>query len=261
MGTTGECHGVCAVLPPLTRRPLLVWQFWDGGLRVECFLAGGVVPPSLAGTSWNGLAHAADWFLTLTTGVAGIAVDPATTGGPRPLDSFNLWPAILAGGASPRREVVHQVNNSYFDEGVQAIRINDLKLIRGPPGDNRTIAWPERAAKPVPLGLSGAVVEPGTDHVRGTVLGGALKGPRCHPYCLFNITADEGESVDLAQDDAFAATAAAMIARLDAHGASAPPHAYVWPNASQFAAVSRAACPREVATGSVQPFDIDGDAV
>ena len=135
--------------------------------------------------------------------------------------------------------------------------MGDLKLIRGPPGDNRTIPWPERAAVPVPLGRSGAVIEPGTDHVRCTVLSGALKGPRCHPYCLFNITADEGELVDLAGRSEYATAAAAIIARLDFHGATGPPPAYIWPNASEFNRVAKAACPREVETGSVQPFDID----
>ena len=229
--------------------------FFDGGLRVEAFLAGGAIPAALAGTAWDGLAHASDWYLTLVEGWAGVAVDPATTGGPRPLDGFNLWPAILGGLPSPRTEVVHQVNNSYFDEGASAIRVGDMKLIRGLAGDNRTIAWPERAAKPVPLGRSGAVVEPGTDHVRGTVLGGSVVH-HCRPFCLYNITADEGESHDLAADGAFAALAASLIARLDFHGATGPPPAYIWPNISDFQRAVQAACPREVETGSVQPVDI-----
>merc|ERR1719215_144476 len=36
----------------------------------------------------------------------------------------------------------------------------------GSPGDARWVAWPEPAASEVPLGLTGAVIEPGTDHVR-----------------------------------------------------------------------------------------------
>ena len=39
--------------------------FFDGGLRVEAFLSGGAVPPALRGTTWPGLAHASDWYLTL----------------------------------------------------------------------------------------------------------------------------------------------------------------------------------------------------
>ncbi len=192
-------------------------------------------------------------------GYAGITVDPASTcnvEGCRPLDGFNLWPAILASGASPRTEVVHQVNNSYFDEGVQAIRVGDLKLIRGQPGDNRTIPWPERSRQAVPLGKSGAVVEPGTDHVRSTVLGGAKIPRPCKPFCLFNITADEGETVDLAPNPAYAQQAAAILQRLDFHGATGPPPAYIWPDTQAFNKVVKDACPMELLTGSVQPIDI-----
>ena len=150
---------------------------------------------------------------------------------------------------------MHQVNNSYFTEGVQAIRVGDLKLIRGPAGDNRTIAWPERSKVPVPLGKTGAGIEEGPDHVRCTVLGGAVLHA-CHPYCLFNITADEGETEDLAGRAEYRAVAESMMARLDWHGATGPPHAYIWPNLTEFAQVTRAACPAILASGSVQPIDV-----
>lgn len=230
--------------------------FFDGGLRVEAFLAGGALPAALRGTTWDGLAHASDWYATLVEGYAGLTIDPASTGGPRPLDSLNLWPAILAGAASPRTEIIHQVNNSYFDEGASALRVGDMKLIRGAAGDNRTIAWPEREAKEVPLGLSGAVVEAGTDHVRSTVLPGPVPHA-CKPYCLYNITADPGESQDLARgnDPALRALAAQLIARLDAAGAEGPPHAYVWQNMTEFQRQSRISCEASVAMGSVQPVD------
>jgi hypothetical protein len=230
--------------------------FFDGGLRVEAFLAGGALPAALRGATWDGLAHASDWYSTLIEGYAGLAIDPASTGGPRPLDSLNLWPAILAGAASPRTEIIHQVNNSYFDEGVSALRVGDMKLIRGAAGDNRTIAWPEREAKEVPLGLSGAVIEAGTDHVRSTVLPGPVLH-MCKPYCLYNVSADPSESNDLARgnDPAMHALAAQLIARLDAVGAEGPPHAYVWANMTEFQRQSRISCEASVVTGSVQPVD------
>ena len=228
--------------------------FWDGGLRVEAFLAGGLLPAGSRGSTWRGLAHASDWYPTLVTGVAGVPIDPAATGGPRPLDGLNLWPSILANNPSPRTEVIHQVNNSYFDEGVQALRVGDLKLIRGPPGDARTIAWPERSTRAVPLGRSGAVVEPGTDHVRGTTLSNG-SGPPCAPFCLFNVSADPGEQHDLSGDASYRAAAAALLARLDEAGASGPPRNWIWQNASDFKRVSQGLCAQELQLGSVQPVD------
>ena len=230
--------------------------FFDGGLRVEAFLAGGALPAARRGATWAGLAHASDWYLTLLEGYAGLAVSAGATGGPRPLDSLNLWPALVAGAPSPRTEIIHQVNNSYFDEGASALRVGDMKLIRGAAGDNRTIAWPERAAVAVPLGLTGAVIEAGTEHVRAPVLPGATPHA-CLPYCLFNISADPGESNDLAHraDPALRALAAKLIERLDAAGATGPPHAYIWANQTEFQREARISCEASLQSGSVQPVD------
>lgn len=221
---------------------------------MEAFLAGGLLPAALRGSTWAGMAHASDWYPTLVEGVAGVPIDPASTGGPRPVDGFNLWPAILAGSPSPRTEVIHQVNNSHFTEGVQALRVGDLKLIRGPPGDGRTIAWPERSKVAVPLGRTGGVVEPGTDHVRGTTLKNG-PGPACTPFCLFNVTGDPGETTDLAGDARFAAAAAAMLEKLDAAGATGPPRNWIWQNLTDFHRAVAEGCPRQLQTGSVQPTD------
>ena len=229
--------------------------FYDGGLRVEAFLSGGAIPAALAGTSWDGLAHASDIYLTLTEGYAGVAVDPAKTGGPAPIDGYNLWPAILSSGASPRTEIIHQVNNSYFDEGASALRVGDMKLIRGIIGDNRTLAFPAPGDVPVPLGRSGAVVEPGTDHVRAPALT-SENGRPCKPFCLYNITQDPGEHDNLAHLPRYASLAAALIARLDEVGAAAPPPAYIWQNLTQFQKEVKAACPRELAAGALLPLDI-----
>jgi hypothetical protein len=192
--------------------------------------------------------------LSSREGVAGASIAPGSTGGPRPLDSLNLWPALLANAPSPRTEVVIQVNNSYFTENCSVIRVGDMKLIRGIIGDNRTLAFPPPGDAPVPLGRTGAVVEPGTDHVRAPALA-SENGRPCRPFCLFNISADMGEEHDLAHQPRYAALAKALIARLDEVGAAAPPPAYIWANLSEFNREVRAACPAEVAAGALLPLD------
>lgn len=77
---------------------------------MTAFLNGGALPEQLAGNTWDGMAHASDWYLTLTEGYAGIPVNSSLTGGPRPLDGFNLWSALTALGPSPRNEVISQVS-------------------------------------------------------------------------------------------------------------------------------------------------------
>lgn len=229
--------------------------FYDGGLKVEAFLAGGAIPPQVINTTWYGLAHASDWYLTLLEGYAGITVNPSSTGGPRPLDSLNLWSSIMSNSVSPRNEIIHQVNNSYFDEGASALRIGDMKLVRGLIGDNRTLAWPEKVQHDVPWGLTGAVLEEGTDHLRSTVLGGQVIH-HCTPYCLWNITSDPGENFDLAEDPKFNALAAAMISRLDEAGRTGPPNAYIWDvNSTAFHKAVQKTCLQGLAIGSIQPVD------
>ncbi len=121
-------------------------------------------------------------------------------------------------------------------------------------GDNRTIAWPERSKTAVPLGLTGAVIEPGTDHVRGTELGGVVPG-KCNPWCLFNLTADIGEAFDLAHNPAFHGIAVSLAARLDEAGATGPPPAYIWPNQTEFKEIVEAQCTTWADAASVQPVD------
>jgi hypothetical protein len=116
-------------------------------MNVPCFLSGPALRLSAArrGSIWPGLAHVSDFYSTLFVGVAGGDSASLAGGktGPRDPDSINLWPAILAGTVSPREEVVHQVNCSYFDEGVQSMRWKNYKLIRsqipGGAGDARIV--------------------------------------------------------------------------------------------------------------------------
>jgi len=195
--------------------------------------------------------------LSSREGVAGASIAPGSTGGPRPLDSLNLWPALLANAPSPRTEVVIQVNNSYFTENCSVIRVGDMKLIRGVagPGDNRTVAWPPPGDAPVPLGRSGGIVEPGTDHVRGSELSGGVVPSHCRPHCLFNLTADISEAIDLAHEPAYAALARSLIARLDAAGAEGPPHAYLWPPQHFHGVVQKQLCDVANRLGTVEPID------
>ena len=67
-------------------------------------MSGGLIPPPRRGRQFDGILHVADWYYTLVKGIAGLSVPPDT--GPIPPDSFDMWPAILGGGTSPRTEVV-----------------------------------------------------------------------------------------------------------------------------------------------------------
>jgi arylsulfatase B len=79
---------------------------WEGGIRVPTFVAGGVLPASMAGKHLDGLVSVADWWATFA-GLAGLA-PTAPAAGPAAPQSIDQWP-YLSGVATapPRTELVH----------------------------------------------------------------------------------------------------------------------------------------------------------
>ena len=125
-------------------------------MRVTAFLSGSLIPKARQGQEWSGLAHSSDLYATIAEGVAGLTV-PAHTG-PRPLDGFNLLPAILGNHSSPRTEIIHQVVNNYTAQRTAAsdpavIRSGNYKLILGEPGDATIRRWPSPSTTAVVFGL------------------------------------------------------------------------------------------------------------
>ena len=90
--------------------------FFEGGVRVMSFVSGPMIPPARQGTRWSGMAASADWYRTITEGIAGGTLPKNT--GYRPPDALNLWPAIMDGSAGPRTEVVHP---RVRDDGAQHV--------------------------------------------------------------------------------------------------------------------------------------------
>ena len=99
---------------------------WEGGVRVSAFLAGGALPPVVQGTTSEALCHIADWYATFAS-LAGVNATDTEAGavGLPPIDSVNLWPALVTGGpsAAPARTEIQL--------STDALISGRLKLIRG----------------------------------------------------------------------------------------------------------------------------------
>lgn len=128
--------------------------FFEGGVRVMAFISGPMIPAGRRGTRWAGMAASADWYATIPVGIAAGPPLPADTGY-RPPDALNLWESILDGSAGPRTEVVHQVENQWSCDVTQpnggcvsSIRMGEMKLIIGGPGDSRTVEKPAPCVVP-----------------------------------------------------------------------------------------------------------------
>mmetsp|Transcript_22344 Transcript_22344/g.51800 ORF Transcript_22344/g.51800 Transcript_22344/m.51800 type:complete len:569 (+) Transcript_22344:28-1734(+) len=80
---------------------------FEGGIRVNALVSGGLVPEVRRGSRLEGFATAWDWYATYAA-LAG--VDPfdhrAAAAGLPQHDSLNLWPWLAGAADSPRKEVI-----------------------------------------------------------------------------------------------------------------------------------------------------------
>ena len=140
--------------------------------------------PGRPGSVWDGMTAVADWWPVLC-GLAG--ADPSDSGpGKVPVDGINVWQALLAGSASPRNELIVGMGAqaAVFPPAgsVGALRVDGvrgkLKLIVGRQRDGTAWVGPRYPNASTPNTTFPPPVA-------------------CEPACLFNLSADPREAMDL----------------------------------------------------------------
>ena len=115
-------------------------SLWEGGVRTQTFLHWSGFSTRVSGSTWGGMAHVADWGVTLTAALGHVASKPA---GEPDFDGVNLWPALQSGDASPRTEILLSMRAAgecvgkdplCRHPGYLAYRKGRWKLIYGKPG-------------------------------------------------------------------------------------------------------------------------------
>jgi len=137
-------------------------SLWEGGVRGVGFVHGKMLNmPNPNVIINNEMIHISDWYPTLLS-AAQCSMMPGT----QTIDGFDQWKTITTYSASPRTEILLNIdpmfsskytnrnrNNSQvrmgFNTSVHAgIRVGDWKLLTGIPGDDRWIKPPEAQNEP-----------------------------------------------------------------------------------------------------------------
>lgn len=168
---------------------------WEGGVRMNAFLAGGFLPPRVRGVPSEALMHMSDWYTTFSR-LAGVdeADAEAKAAGLPPVDGVDQWPVISGAQAAARHEIHHSS---------QALTSGRLKIVTG---------------RQMMSGWTGATYPNASGHQPAppplvVPFGGIGAWPHdCKAGCLYDVFADPNEHDDLAA--ARPATAAKLAARL-----------------------------------------------
>merc|ERR1712070_448803 len=165
---------------------------FEGGIRVNAFVAGGFLPEGRRGSVVDGYIHVSDWYTTFCS-LAGIDAgdDRAAAAGLPPVDGINQWP-LIAGEAEP--------------SGHSEIHVSEMTLIQRPfkiiTGSMEQME-PKNGKLPVKLFPEPLVIMNGKWPGYGlqSDVGSVTKFKNCFHGCLYNIETDPGDDLELTAAD------------------------------------------------------------
>lgn len=148
-------------------------SFFEGGIRANAFVSGGVLPESTRGTTNKGFIHISDWYPTFCK-MAGVSSDDSGEG-KYPVDGLDVWPIVSGQNFTTPHEffaIGYNFSTAHPDQG--ALIMGDYKLI---------------------VGQQDQIIHNPMDHP-------CSRKPAkdsCIPHCLYNIIEDPSEYNELSQ--------------------------------------------------------------
>eukprot|EP00929_Paragymnodinium_shiwhaense_P033329 TRINITY_DN18316_c0_g2_i1.p1 TRINITY_DN18316_c0_g2~~TRINITY_DN18316_c0_g2_i1.p1 ORF type:complete len:763 (-),score=112.99 TRINITY_DN18316_c0_g2_i1:608-2896(-) len=188
---------------------------FEGGIRVNSFVTGGLIPAKMRGTKLKNLMHVADWYATFCY-LAG--VDPkdevAIENGLPDIDSINQWPVLSGQTTNNQRSDIQVSPVTLIDHG------GTWKLLTGPdpgsinthtspgyvPFDTRSVGY--FTGYPIESDVPGAVIgswDSICPMVKKKIPAPFNKsihcsaGLDCRNGCLFNLDTDPNEEHDVSK--------------------------------------------------------------
>jgi arylsulfatase A-like enzyme len=166
---------------------------WEGGTRVAGFVASPLLPAKVRGTESHELFHVTDWLPTIVNIAGGKTLRNL------PLDGHDIWPTLADGGASPRSEMLYNIN-PLCNKGQAGSPRAGLRV-----GAFKVLAWCYNVKGIAGANETGPVNAPS----------GAGHDPEFEKgVVLYNLVADPGERTNLAHDPAHAVRLERMLTRL-----------------------------------------------
>eukprot|EP00040_Diaphanoeca_grandis_P016465 m.84937 g.84937 ORF g.84937 m.84937 type:complete len:573 (-) comp25821_c0_seq3:107-1825(-) len=169
---------------------------WEGGIRVNGWVSGGLLKPDRQGIKLEGLTTIWDWYKTFASiaGVDDVTDKAAAEANLPPVDGFDLWEYLIGNiSSSPRTELAVGTGNGDVNAFIWVNGTDIWKLVEGS------------------VSMAGWTGPQCPNASFRTPTNG-----NCHPQCVYKLDVDPSEYTDLSNESGASAPLLIMKEKLKA---------------------------------------------